>query len=677
MQVSQEEINWLSVITQKIEKKIEQTESANKKLLESLKDNMHYMWDSIYEMDSAERSFVKNQMAMLDQTQQDNIKELVSYRASLKSPYFGAIDFDSDQEGFLSYRIGLKGIKEDSTIYVVDWRAPFSELYYNFDVGPGYYITNEDKVTGNIKSKRQYKIENGKILFSLESDVKIDDSILQEVLAKTSSEKMKNIVSTIQKEQNAIIRKETQNNLIVQGVAGSGKTSIALHRIAYLLYKHRKTLNSSSILILSPNKFFSDYISNVLPELGEENIAETVMDQILKEELCIKEKLETKCEQVERLLDDQFEVKICEIKNSMQFCQDIQQFLNNYFDEIFTAKDFVYNNYTICPSSLLSEMYLIKYKNRPVFMKLEWIKEFISLEAKNEFELKIPKSEINKQIAKMINYGTIFDVYREFLKRNYNLSFNKTKDGKIKFEDAIALLYIKQHIFGYTVFNKIQHLLIDEFQDYNPLNFKIINYMFPCMKTILGDVSQNVSGAETQILDDFNKLDNRNCELITLNKSYRSTYEISSFSNAIINRQNVDIVNRHGKPVQIVKYSNLEQKTRFIEQSVKEMMNNGYKSVAILTKSIKTCEELNQALKGKFDYNHLTLDTNQFDDGIILAPAFLVKGLEFDGVIVVDCDDENFKTQIDKQALYVACTRAMHELKILFSNKLTKFINLK
>lgn len=673
MEVSQKELDWLNLITQKIETKIKDTENANKKLLESIKDNMSYMWNSIYEMDSAERSFVKNQMAMLDENQQENLKQLISYRASLKSPYFGAIDFESKEKGFMSYRIGLKGIKEDTTIYVVDWRAPFSELYYNFDVGYGEYDTEVGKVTGDIKSKRQYKIENGKMIFCLESNIKIDDSILQEVLAKTSSEKMKNIVSTIQKEQNAIIRKETQNNLIVQGVAGSGKTSIALHRIAYLLYKHRKTLNSNSVLIISPNKFFSDYISNVLPELGEENIAETVMDQILKEELGIKEQIETKSEQVERLLGDEFEIKICAIKNSMQFCKDIQKFCEEYFNQTFVPSDIVYNDFMIVPKEKIADMYLNKYKNRPVYLKIGWIKDYISDEAKI-YEQKIPKSEINKMVQKMLNFGNLFDCYNQFLKQYYQLSFIKGK--KIKFEDAIALLYIKQYLFGYTTFNNIKHLLIDEFQDYSPLNYKIINTMFPCVKTILGDIGQNVSGKESNILNEFNELDDRPCEIITLNKSYRSTYEITTFANNIIGRTNVEIVQRHGSKVQIAKYHSLEQKIAYIQKSVKDFAKNNHKTIGILTKTIKDCEELHNVLKDKLAYHHLTIETTQFDEGIMLAPTFLVKGLEFDAVIVVDADDENFKTEIDKQALYVASTRAMHELRILFKNNPSKFIKL-
>ena len=200
--------------------------------------------------------------------------------------------------------------------------------------------------------------------------------------------------------------------------------------------------------------------------------------------------------------------------------------------------------------------------------------------------------------------------------------------------------------------------------------------MFPCIKTILGDIGQDVSGSKSNLLNEFNKLDDRNSEVITLNKSYRSTYEIATFSNNIINRQNVEIVNRHGAPVQIVKYATVEQKINYIKKCLEQFKNNNYKSIGILTKSIKQCNELNNILKDKLEYNHLTIDSTQFDEGIILAPTFLVKGLEFDAVIVVDADNENFNTEIDRQALYVATTRAMHELKIMFNGNITKFINL-
>ena len=671
MEITQKEQDFLNSVEQIISDKLNEIETRDKTLLDSLKENMSYIWENIYDMDKGEQAFAENQMALLEETQQANISELMSYRASKKSPYFAAVDFESNEQGFLSYHIGLRGIKQDTKVYVVDWRAPFSELYYNFDVGHGQYETENGLVTGEIKSKKQYKIENGKIIFAIESNIKIDDSILQEVLAKTSSEKMKNIVSTIQREQNAIIRKETQNNLIVQGVAGSGKTSIALHKIAYMLYKHRKTLNSNSILIISPNKFFSDYISAVLPELGEENIAEITMDEILQEELKLEIPIESKTEQVERLLSDEFAVKITATKNSFEFCQNIQQFCNSYFDNLFEAEDVYYDDFFVIDKRSLEEMFKNKYKNRPVYLKLGWIKDYVYDEVR-KYDLKAPKSQINQKIDKMMGKYNIFDAYNQFLKQFYSLTL--TINNKIYFEDAIALLYIKQYIYGYKSFNQIKHLVVDEFQDYNPLNYLIINKMFSCPKTILGDIGQSVAGAKTSIIDVFSKLDDRDCEVLTLNKSYRSTYEITDFANKISGRQNVEIVQRHGPKVQIAKYSNIEQKISYIIQSANYFLSCGHKTIGILTKTLKSCNKLNELLKDKLTYNHLTLDTKKFKEGIMLAPVFLVKGLEFDAVIIVDCDDNNYKTPIDREALYVASTRAMHQLRLIFAGNPTKFI---
>lgn len=665
-QVSQEEQKFLDEVLHNIDKKIEQAEADNKSLLDRMKENQHYMWESIYEMDNAEKAFARSQMEMLDDECKERINQIVSLRASRKSPYFGAIDFKIPNE-VLSYRIGLKGIKEDGKIYVVDWRAPFSELYYNFDVGKGYYYVGEgnEKVEGEILSKKQYKIEDGKIVFCLESNIKIDDSILQEVLAKTSSEKMKNIVSTIQREQNQIIRNDTPNNLIVQGVAGSGKTSIALHRIAYLLYKHRTTLNSKSILIISPNKFFSDYISNVLPELGEENIAETVMDELVSMNLNIKEKIETKTEQVERLLENPLDIKNAELKGSMQFCQDIIKFCKDYFTENFHATDFVFDDFLIVKKEKIEQLYFDLYKDKPVSIKMDWINDFVVDSA--EPEQKLTKAKAKKILAQMLTIPDIYQIYDTFLKQYYSLSFKRTK--KINFEDAIALLYIKQYLFGINRYNKIKHLVIDEFQDYSPLNYYIVNQMFPCIKTILGDTGQNVAGYETTILEDFNKLDTIKSQMVMLNKSYRSTYEITTFANGIIGRTNVQIVDRHGKPVTWTKYLNQQDKLEKIIQFTENAKKDGNKTIGILCKSVKQAEQLNELLKDKLKYHYLNLDTLDYKDGLILAPTFLVKGLEFDAVMVVDADKENFNTAIDRQAFYVASTRAMHQLELLYHNQ--------
>lgn len=663
-EVSKLEKEFLEKVLKNIDTKIDEAEKASDVFLAKMKESQSYMWESIYEMDSAEKSFVKSQMEMLEGEQQEQIKQLVALRASRKSPYFGGITFDKGDE-ILSYRIGLKGIKDGGKIYVVDWRAPFSELYYNFDAGEGYYYVGDDKVTGNILSKKQYKIEDGKLIFALESSVKIDDSVLQEVLAKTASEKMKNIVSTIQKEQNAIIRNDSPNNLIVQGVAGSGKTSIALHRIAYLLYKHRGTLNSNSILIISPNKFFSDYISSVLPELGEENIAETVMDELLTNNLEIKEKIESKSEQVERLLNNIEQIPTASLKASMKFCRDIIKFCDEYFKENFVAEDFIHNDFLVVNKEKIEQLYFDLYKDKPVAIKMEWIKDYIVDMAEPEWKLTSAKAK--SILSKMLKITNIYDIYSSFLQKYYGLNFKRSK--KIYFEDAIPLLYIKQYLYGIKRYNNIKHLVIDEFQDYSPLNYYILNQMFPCIKTILGDIGQNVAGYETTILNDFNELDKIKSQMISLNKSYRSTYEITNFSNSIIGRTNVDVIERHGEPVKWIQYNGQDEKIQkilnFVEQSKKE--NN--KTIGILCKSIDLAEKLNKLMQDKLKYYYLTIDTLSYSDGVILAPTFLVKGLEFDSVMVVDVNNETFCTEIDKQALYVASTRAMHKLELLYNGK--------
>lgn len=663
-EVSQKEKDFLEVVLKSIDEKIQHAEQSNAELFKKMKENQSYMWESIYEMDNVEKSFARSQMEMLEGEQKETINQLVALRASRKSPYFGSIDFDKGDE-ILSYRIGLKGIKDDKTVYVVDWRAPFSELYYNFDVGEGYYYVGDEKVSGNVLSKKQYKIENGELIFCLESNVKIDDSILQEVLAKNANEKMKNIVSTIQKEQNKIIRNDSPNNLIVQGVAGSGKTSIALHRIAYLLYKHRGTLNSNSILIISPNKFFSDYISNVLPELGEENIAETVMDELLTMNLGIKEKIESKAEQVERLLNNTFEIPNAQLKGSMKFCEDIINFCNNYFNKNFEAKDVIFDDFLIVKKEKIEQLYFDLYKNKPVAIKMEWIKDFVVDSA--EPEQKLTSAKAKRIVDEMLKITNIFDVYSVFLKEYYGLTFKRTK--KINFEDAVALLYIKQFLYGTNKYNKIKHLVVDEFQDYSPLNYHILSQMFPCVKTILGDVSQNVAGYETSILNDFNKIDSIKSELISLNKSYRSSVEITNFSNSIIGRTNVEVVERHGQKVEWKEYKGQEDKINKILEFVDSSKKENHKTIGILCKSIEKAEQLNEILKDKLKYNYLNINTLSYEDGVLLAPTFLVKGLEFDSVMIIDADSNNFCTEIDKQALYVASTRAMHRLELLYNGK--------
>ena len=227
------------------------------------------------------------------------------------------------------------------------------------------------------------------------------------------------------KEQNKIIRNDSPNNLIVQGVAGSGKTSIALHRIAYLLYKHRGTLNSNSILIISPNKFFSDYISNVLPELGEENIAETVMDELITMNLDVKEKIESKSEQVERLLNNILEIPTASLKGSMKFCEDIRKFCIDYFNKNFEPTDVIYDDFLVVKKEKIHQLFFELYKDKPVAIRIAWIKEFI-VDSADE-ELKLTNAKAAKILSNMLKIPNIYEIYATFLKEYYNLTFKRTK----------------------------------------------------------------------------------------------------------------------------------------------------------------------------------------------------------------------------------------------------------
>ena len=349
----------------------------------------------------------------------------------------------------------------------------------------------------------------------------------------------------------------------------------------------------------------------------------------------------------------------------MKFCKDIIEFCDKYFKENFKAEDVIYNDFLVVKKEKIEQLYFELYKDKPVALRMEWLKDFVLDQAEPEWKLTSQKA---KQIlASMLKITNIFDVYNTFLNQYYGLSFKRTK--KINFEDAVALLYIKQYLYGIQRYPKIKHLVIDEFQDYSPLNYYIINQMFPCKKTILGDIGQNVAGYETTILKDFSELDTIKSEMISLNKSYRSTYEITNFANGIIGRTNVDVIERHGQPVKWVEYKGQEDKINKILNFALESIKQNNKTIGILCKYIEKAEQLNQILKDKLQYYYLTIDTLSYSDGIILAPTFLVKGLEFDAVMVVDTDGENFCTEIDKQALYVASTRAMHKLELLHAGK--------
>ena len=321
---------YLNYVLDKLQERIRKLDDA---ILHGQKEieNMHeYYWENYTEMDQYGYEDFDNQQALLGQVNAN--KEKLDLRRRFKkmldSPFFGRVDFiyDGEEEAETFY-IGIGNFSKESgrLPLVYDWRAPVSSLFYDYDKGEAYYDAPAGRMEGEVLSKWQYKIRGGKMIYAFESDVKIDDEVLKQELGSHGDVKLKNIIKTIQKEQNAIIRNTQDRILAIQGVAGSGKTSVALHRIAYLLYHDRENLKSSNVLVLSPNGVFSDYISHILPELGEENIREMSFDMFAYRELRdTVSDCEDRCDQIEKeLLDEKYAESCRKNSRSILYCSSM------------------------------------------------------------------------------------------------------------------------------------------------------------------------------------------------------------------------------------------------------------------------------------------------------------------------------------------------------------------
>ena len=335
MSISKEELGLEKQYLKEVKEVIQEIINSSKLRIDKRKlqinEQKKFMWDNISDFTDEERAIalseVDNDVNLINR----NINNISSLEKAFNSPYFAKIDFkDEIDDENMSIYIGIKSINKNLVFYVFDWRAPISSLFYNYELGKAKYDTPTGECNGEILSKMQFKIENGEILRCFKSDINIDDEYLQEILSSSSTEKMKNIVDTIQREQNEIIRNIKDKYLIVQGVAGSGKTSVALHRIAYLLYRNIN-LTSNNILILSPSDVFSEYISNVLPELGEDNVLKTTFSEFAQSFLKPYKHIESYTLFLERTYNDDNEnKKIVNYKMSFQYYEDIHNFIEDY-----------------------------------------------------------------------------------------------------------------------------------------------------------------------------------------------------------------------------------------------------------------------------------------------------------------------------------------------------------
>ena len=646
-----------------------QTQNAKKTIneLENQMDELtHYFSEQYYFLDDEETVTGGDEMDDVERVLNSTKLNLFRLQKQKKSPYFGKVDFLSGQKQN-SYYIGIFSLTRDGELPLVcDWRAPVGSLYYDFELGKASYKAQIGEIVGEITNKRQFKIKDGKMELCFDFSLNVQDEILQQELSQNASQKMKQIVATIQKEQDKVIRDEEQT-LFIQGVAGSGKTSIALHRIAYLMYKYREKYTSNDILILSPNYVFGDYISSVLPSLGEENVLQTSFFQIARDELVgLVPALQTREEGLDELAQDPKRLNQVAYKNCFDFAESLKNYLKTYVNLSFNAKDLQFGEIKITKQEL-EELYNQKYQQKNPATRIEWIADYIidKIDANQKAEELIGR--VKKVLYPMFISNSILDIYCDFLNKiGMNFSFSDKKT--IRFEDISAILYIKNYILG-TNKKNVKYLVVDELQDYSPLQLELVNDIFDCPKTVLGDISQCIEKIiEPNELPKYAQIVGAN-KITMLNKTYRSTKEITDFASKIKNIE-VNAVERHGSVPQVKVLENFEKEIEYIENIVKNAKN--YQSIAIICKTPSDAKKYYDSLNGLDDL--VLMQENSTLSKLMIMPSSLAKGLEFDMVIVPNACDDVYNNFLDKNLLYVSCTRALHELHLTCTNKLTRFI---
>lgn len=591
------------------------------------------------------------------ETQNNNLaREISRLTKQKKNPYFGRFDFQTNEESKPnSYYIGLGLVQNgDNKNLVYDWRADVCSLYYDDKIGKTSYICPDGKISGNVSLKRQYKIEDEKLKYYIDSHMVIDDEILMEQLSKNTTNKMHDIVSTIQKEQNVLIRDENFENTIVQGVAGSGKTSIAMHRVSYLLYKYRNELKSDDILIMSPSELFADYINDVLPALGEEKAFTTTFAEMAKRFLNLPfESRETMLEKViSKQKQEDFEN--IAIKSSFEFLSDLKNFLNKDMCNLFIPKTMAFGNLVV-EKDEIKDIFFKKLKNVAVHKRVEVIAEHI-VERFNVPEYF--KDSLVKRAKKLL--------YNKFITTDllkiYNLflqSVDLPEIERIGAYDVAPILLIKENLFGLNSNFNAKYVIVDEMQDYTPCHFYLFDQIWSCSKLYLGDIYQSIDRTlSNTYLNNLAKLTHAKVKYLT--KSYRSTLQISMFAQKILGKHIAENVNRNGEDVEFIKTRDCARKLEEII-AAREKTNKS-QSIAIICKTREQMSQLQAASSVIKKFKKLDNTKSMSSAKRIISTPAEAKGVEFDCVIIPYTSNKNYKNELDQNLLYVSATRALHKL---------------
>ena len=664
---------FLNEVTEKLRKKIREIGETIQTVRKDIEGMNEYYWENYTEMDQYGYENFDNQQALLAQVNanQENQRMKSRLLKMMDSPFFGSVDFVyAGEDEAETFYIGIGNFAEErgSVPLIYDWRAPVSSLFYDYDKGPASYEAPAGVLEGEICSKWQYKIRGGRMIYEFESDMKIDDDILKQELGESSDVKLKNIVRTIQKEQNEIIRNTKDKIMIIQGAAGSGKTSVALHRIAYLLYHDRKRLKSSNILILSPNSVFADYISHILPELGEENIQEMSFDLFAYQELQdVAADCEDRYHQIERRMQGITEEEEARFqwKQSEAFVGAVEGFLVGLEDELVDLKDVEYKGIVKTEEELL-KLFYFKFGEVPLLSRMDAVMEYFVDEYETLYGKTLCEDElelIRETFRNMYVTTDVYEIYNRLMEANGLPALPSVPLEKrlLEYEDVYPMLYLKYRLCKGESRRTIRHLVIDEMQDYSYLQYVILEKLFDCRMTILGDKAQTVDTRQQDVLKFLPKIFGRDVRKIEMNKSYRNTIEIAEYARNVSDVKGIEYMQRHGKPVEEMTCSTPAAALDDILGKVR-IGGDRYETAAVLTMTEREAKEAFSYLKNqREDVCYIDRDSSVFRKGITVTTYYMAKGLEFDQVFVAGGQEKN---PFFKQFRYICATRALHELYV-------------
>ena len=661
-----------------LHKRLEEVNASLEAGTREIEEMHEYYWENYTEMDQYGYEEFDNRQALLAQVNANQEQLLLRkrYRNMLDSPFFGRVDFiyEGDEEPERFY-IGIGNLAEraGSRPLVNDWRAPVSGLFYDYDKGPASYDAPAGTMKGEITSKWQYKIRRGEMVYEFESDIKIDDDILKAELGSSGEVQLKNIIRTIQKEQNAIIRNTEDKIMVIQGAAGSGKTSVALHRIAYLLYHDRKNLKSSNILVLSPNGVFADYISHILPELGEENIREMSFDLFAYKDLQdTAADCEDKYDQIEKAVKNPSLWKRYREKQSQEFISRLDGFILELEDELMNFRDVEYKGHVLTEGEII-RLFYFKFSEIPLLSRMEAVGEYFidqveTLRGRDLSEEE--REELTEKFQSMYGVRDFYVLYSRFLDREgYDpLPKKPLEKRSLKYEDVYPLLYLKHNLIRCREHREIRHLVVDEMQDYSWVQYLLLKKLFPCRMTILGDKAQTMEENRQDVMEFLPRIFGRNIRKIYMNRSYRNTVEIAEYAGRIVGMEGVELFERHGAPVEEKEF---KDKRDALDEVLKTWLSDKdrLETAAVICLTEKEAEEAALYLKEKLAENisgnleeisYFDRNSGKFKKGLTVTTFYLAKGLEFDRVYGIF--DKKDKSPLKLQAEYITATRALHEL---------------